>query len=70
MRLLGVAAAGIVSAAAPQLALFDDRADRRSALNSALDRVVARFGDGAVARGGRVIEKDLTSQVKRGMEEA
>ena len=70
VRLLGVAAAGIVPAAAPQLALFDDRADRRSALNSALDRVVARFGDGAVARGGRVIEKDLTSQVKRGMEEA
>jgi DNA polymerase-4 len=69
VRLLGVAAAGIVPAAAPQLALFDDRADRRSALNSALDRVVARFGDGAVARGGRVIEKDLTSQVKRGMEE-
>jgi DNA polymerase-4 len=70
VRLLGVAAAGIAPAAAPQLALFDERADRRSALNSALDRVLARFGDGAIARGGRVMEKDLTSQVKRGMGEA
>jgi DNA polymerase-4 len=70
VRLLGVAAAGVAPAAAPQLALFDERADRRTALNSALDRVLARFGDGAIARGGRVIEKDLTSQVKRGMGEA
>ena len=69
VRLLGVAAAGIVPADAPQLVLFDDRVDRRRALNSALDRVIARFGDGIVARGGRVIEKDLTSQVKRGMGE-
>jgi DNA polymerase-4 len=70
VRLLGVAAAGILPAAAPQLALFDDRVDRRRALNTALDRVLARFGDDAIARGGRVIEKDLTSQVKRGMGEA
>jgi DNA polymerase-4 len=69
VRLLGVAAAGIVPTAAPQLALFDDRVDRRRALNTALDRVLARYGDGAIARGGRVIEKDLTSQVKRGMGE-
>ena len=40
--------------------------ERRRALNSALDRVVARFGDGAVRRGGHVVEKDLTTQVKRG----
>jgi DNA polymerase-4 len=67
VRLLGVSAAGIVPARAPQLALFDAPADRRAALNAALDRVVARFGEGSVARGGRVIEKDLTTQVKRGM---
>ena len=67
VRLLGVAAAGIVPARSPQLALFDDRADRRSALNVALDRLVARFGDASVSRGGRVVEKDLTTQVKRGM---
>ncbi len=67
IRLLGVAAAGIVPTRAPQLGLFDDRADRRSALNAALDRVIARFGEGSVARGGRIIEKDLTTQVKRGM---
>jgi DNA polymerase-4 len=67
VRLLGVAAAGILPAAAAQLVLFDDRVDRRRALNSALDRVVARFGDGVVARGGRVVERDLTTQVKRGM---
>jgi hypothetical protein len=29
--------------------------------------VIARFGEGSVARGGRVIDKDLTTQVKRGM---
>ena len=69
VRLLGVAAAGILPAAAPQLALFDDRVDRRRALNTALDRVLTRWGDDAIARGGRVIEKDLTSQVKRGMGE-
>jgi DNA polymerase-4 len=67
VRLLGVAAAGIVSAAPPQLGLFAGEPDRRAALNVALDRVIARFGDSAVARGGRVIEKDLTSQVKRGV---
>jgi DNA polymerase-4 len=70
VRLLGVAAAGIVPVAAPQLALFTDRVDRRRALNTALDRVLARYGDDAIARGGRVIEKDLTSHVKRGMGEA
>ena len=67
VRLLGVAAAGIVPADSAQLGFFDlERGDRRRALNSALDRVVARFGDGAVSRGGHVIEKDLTTQVKRG----
>jgi DNA polymerase-4 len=66
VRLLGVAAMGIVSADTPQLALFDGRADRRQALNSALDRIVARFGEAVVSRGGHALEKDPTTQVKRG----
>jgi DNA polymerase-4 len=67
IRLLGVAAMGIVPAESGQIGLFrEERGDRRRALNSALDRIVARFGDGAVNRGGYVIEKDPTTQVKRG----
>jgi DNA polymerase-4 len=69
VRLLGVAAAGIAAADGGQMGLFAGGPDRRDALNAALDRVLARFGDGIVARGGRVIERDLTSQVKRGMGE-
>lgn len=69
VRLLGVAAAGIAAADGGQMGLFAGGPDRRDALNAALDRVLARFGDGSVARGGRVIERDLTSQVKRGMGE-
>ena len=66
-RALGVAAAGIVPADGGQIGLFaDERRDRRRALNSALDRVVARFGEGVVSRGGYVVEKDPTTQVKRG----
>ncbi len=68
VRLLGVAAAGIGAARTPQLGLFGAPVDRRAALNAALDRVVARFGEGSVARGGRVVDKGgLTTQVKRGM---
>jgi DNA polymerase-4 len=69
VRLLGVAASGIVAAGAGQLGLFGD-GPRRAALNAALDRLVGRFGEGSVTRGGRVVEKDLTSQVKRGMSDA
>jgi len=67
IRLVGVAASGIVAADAGQLALFAD--GRRDALNAALDRLVQRFGDDAVARGGTRIDKDLTSSVKPGMED-
>jgi DNA polymerase-4 len=68
VRLLGVAAAGIVPAAVPQLGLFDDGGARRAALNDALDRLVARFGEASVARGGRaVLERDPTSAVKPGV---
>jgi DNA polymerase-4 len=68
VRLLGVAAMGIVPADAMQLGLFaHERGDRRRALNSALDHVVERFGEGAVKRGGYEIEKDPTTQVKRGI---
>ena len=69
VRLLGVAAAGIVSAGSAQMGLFAGKPDRREALNAALDRVVARFGEGSVSRGGRVVAKDLTSRVKPGMGE-
>jgi len=67
VRLLGVAAMGIVPADDAQLGLFDDdRSDRRRALNSALDAIVTRFGEGVVSRGGHVIEKDPTTQMKGG----
>ena len=69
VRLLGVSAVGIVAADEGQIGLFAGPPDRRDALNAALDHVLARFGDGSLSRGGRVIDKDLTSQVKRGMEE-
>jgi DNA polymerase-4 len=68
VRLLGVSVAGIGAMATPQLGLFGEPADRRTALNAALDRVVARFGEHSVVRGGRAVEeKGLTTQVKRGM---
>jgi DNA polymerase-4 len=68
VRLVGVAAAGIVGDAPEQLALFAAGASRRrAALNRALDAIVARFGmesigRGALARG----EKGLTTRLKRG----
>ncbi len=68
IRLLGVAAAGITRAGAAQLGLFGDGRGRRAALNVALDRLVARYGETTIARGGRaVLERDLTSAVKPGV---
>jgi DNA polymerase-4 len=67
VRLLGVAVTDVVSESGGQMPLFGDApGDRRQALNSALDRVVARFGEAAVSRGGHVLEKDPTTRVKRG----
>ena len=66
VRLIGVTAAGIAGAPA-QLALFPDggRA-RRAALNHALDRIVARFGETSIGRGGVRVEKGLSGRVKHG----
>ena len=69
LRLVGVAVAGISASLGGQIGLFGD-GGRRAALNLALDRIVDRFGDGTVARGGRRIDKDLTSHVKRGVSDA
>jgi DNA polymerase-4 len=71
VRLLGVAATGIVAAADPQLALFDDpRRAARQRLNAALDRIVGRFGAGSIGRAvGRPEKASPTLQVKRGEED-
>jgi hypothetical protein len=69
LRLIGVAVAGITVSPGGQIGLFGD-GGRRAALNRALDRLLDRFGDGTVARGGRRIDKDLTSHVKRGVGDA
>jgi DNA polymerase IV len=67
IRLVGVTVADIDEPGREQLALFADGARlRRAALNDALDRIVARFGSGSIARGGGRVEKGLTSRVKRG----
>src|SRR5262249_37807612 len=67
IRLVGVTAAGIVGADDEQLALFPGGVGlRRAALNRALDRIVARFGQGAIGRGGPAVEKGLTTRLKRG----
>ncbi len=70
VRLIGVSATGICGdGAGPQLGLFDAvaRPDRRTRLNRALDRIVARFGADAIARGGAAPEKAApTMQWKRG----
>jgi DNA polymerase-4 len=66
VRLVGVTMAGIEDGR-QQLALFGDAARvRRAALNRALDRIVAQFGQGIIARGGARVEKGLTTRVKRG----
>jgi DNA polymerase IV len=52
IRLVGVAAESLERAAGEQLDLLDARPARTSSLNRALDAITARFGDGAVRRGG------------------
>jgi DNA polymerase-4 len=67
VRLVGVAAAGIRASDVDQLGLFPDAVRaRRSALNHALDRIVARFGSASIARGGHDRRKGLTTSLKRG----
>jgi DNA polymerase-4 len=67
IRLVGVAAAGIVAGDDAQLALFADAAaTRRTALNTALDRIVARFGQDSIGRGAPTGARGLTSRLKRG----
>jgi len=49
VRLLGVGAAGLCQQAR-QLRLFEQQAARQAQLDSALDRIRARFGEGAIQR--------------------
>ena len=66
VRLIGVTMAGIEDGP-EQLGLFGDaRGVRRAALNRALDRIVAQFGQAIIVRGGARVEKGLTTRVKRG----
>jgi DNA polymerase-4 len=66
VRLVGVTMAGIDDAR-EQLPLFADGPRlRRAALNRALDRIVARFGQESIVRGGGRAEKGLTTRLKRG----
>jgi DNA polymerase-4 len=66
VRLVGVTMAGIGDGR-EQLGLFGDAVRvRRAALNQALDRIVAQFGQGMISRGGARVEKGLTTRVKRG----
>ncbi|HTO58515.1 MAG TPA: DNA polymerase IV [Pseudomonadales bacterium] len=62
IRLIGVSISGIrAAAAAEQLALFESGAPgatrKRSALNRAVDDIVARFGDASISRGLAKAEK-------------
>jgi len=66
VRLIGVTASGIAEEGAGQLPLFGDGRPRRAALNAALDRIVARFGEESIGRGGSRAEKALTTRLKRG----
>jgi DNA polymerase-4 len=67
VRLVGVAAAGIVEGPDGQLGLFAPAAERRrEALNRALDAIVGRFGTASIARGGARVEKGLTGRWKHG----
>jgi DNA polymerase-4 len=53
LRLVGVQVSGLDKDRPVQIGLFDAPEDeRRNALNSALDDIVAKFGAGAVKRGG------------------
>jgi DNA polymerase-4 len=73
VRLLGVGATNLASAAASQLALFgpDPERQRRSQLNRALDQITDRFGPKAVTRAGsaEVSRAGLSFQIKRGDDE-
>jgi DNA polymerase-4 len=66
VRLVGVAASSITPSGIDQMPLFADGRPRRAALNAALDRIVARFGEGSIGRGGSRAEKALTTRLKRG----
>lgn len=58
IRLIGVAAANLAASTAEQLSLLDWPADERlHALNRALDDISARFGSGALRRGGIEVER-------------
>lgn len=59
VRLIGVAATNLVEAGAPaQLDLFSTAGRaRQAALNRALDRIAARFGEGMLTRGGTTAER-------------
>ena len=67
IRLIGVTAAGLTGGGG-QLGLFADVAERRrAALNSALDRIVERFGQDSIGRGGARSEKaSPTTRLKPG----
>jgi DNA polymerase-4 len=65
LRLVGVAAAGIVAPGTRQLGLFGDDG-RRAALNAALDRIVDRFGHESIGRGGAPVARGLTTRLKPG----
>jgi DNA polymerase-4 len=59
VRLIGVSATNLVATgASAQLDLFSgaDR-NRQAALNRALDRIAARFGEGVLTRGGTTVER-------------
>ncbi|MBW2269893.1 MAG: DNA polymerase IV [Deltaproteobacteria bacterium] len=70
VRLVGIGAAGLVSASTGQLDLFEAEPARQRArqLNRALDEIRDRFGDTAIARGGRpeAERSGLSLQRKRG----
>jgi DNA polymerase-4 len=70
VRLVGVSASGIVGGRPEQIALLPDMGVlRRAALNGALDRIVARFGAGSIARGGAVARAGLTRRWKAGQDD-
>jgi DNA polymerase-4 len=68
VRLVGVAVAGIRSAATgDQMAIFEPR--KRRELNQALDAILGRYGDEAVRRGaGRATKAAPSLGVKRGVD--
>jgi DNA polymerase-4 len=66
LRLIGVTATGLAGDDVQLVLLPDAARARRTALNHALDRIVARFGAGAIGRAGAHAEQGLTQQLKRG----